>query len=303
MNDFIHRVPSAVLLYEEGDLEGLDLQCLGQYLTEKTHIPSKICGNIYSGLPEYKIEAMAKEYAKAKVKDPGRELTRSTAPESRPSGLGRVRRSGSTLSKTQTSGPGVEGLMLGEPLQGEWEYERRRIQNPQWRIFGILYDGGLYHKVISGLINKGEIDFDHCAILFTNQLFGTWDQDDRRYHARVSLYGFPNLISTSGLVEAPAKPKEFYLKKQMGVPVELLKEEYQDRFLDHGDPRMTEALKGYAMQAVFFHLAGNPFCEDPDCRLFNSHWQEEVLHSQLDGRYEFCPKHETILKELRERSI
>jgi hypothetical protein len=267
VNDFIHSLPSAVHLYEEGDLEGLNLQDLGQYLREKTHIPFQILGSVYSGLLEEKREAVTKEYARAKVKDPGK------------------------------------GLVFGEPLQAEWEYEQRRIRNPKWRIFGILYDGIGYQRVISGLIHKGKIDFTHCAILFTNQLFGTWDEDDRRYHARASLYGFPSLISTSGLVEAPAKPKEFYLKRQMGVPVELLKAEYEGRFLDHGDLRMTEVLKGYAMQALFFHLTGEPFCEDPDCRLFNSHWQEEVLHSQLDGRYEFCPKHETILKELRERSI
>jgi hypothetical protein len=139
-------------------------------------------------------------------------------------------------------------------------------------------------------------------ILFTNQLFGTWDRDNRRYHARVSLYGFPSLISTTGLFEAPARPKGYYLRKQMGVPIELLKEEYQGRFLEPGDARMTEVVKGYAMQALFFHLWGEPFCEDPDCRLFNSHWQEEVLHAQMDGRYEFCAKHEAILKRLRNRA-
>jgi hypothetical protein len=103
-------------------------------------------------------------------------------------------------------------------------------------------------------------------------------------------------------VEAPAKPKEYYLKRQMGVPMEMLKEEYQDRFLDHGDVRTAEVLKGYAMQALFFHLFGGPFCEDRDCRLFNSHWQEEVLHAQLDGKYEFCPRHEAMVRALKERA-
>jgi hypothetical protein len=267
VNGSIHRIPSAIHLYEEGDVGGIDLQEMGKYLTEKAHIPCRILGGIYQGLSPETEEVISKIFATARVKE---------------------------LDK---------GLTSGEPILGESEYEQRRIRNSKWRIFGILYDGILYQRVISGLINKEKIDFTHCTILFTNQLFGTWDPDDRRYHARVSLYGFPSLISTSGLVEAPAKPKEFYLKRQMGVPVELLKEEYEGRFLDHGDLRMTEVLKGYAMQALFFHLTGEPFCEDPDCRLFNSHWQKEVLRSQLDGRYEFCPRHETILKELRERSI
>ena len=55
-------------------------------------------------------------------------------------------------------------------------------------------------------------------------------------------------------------------------------------------------------KAHLFYVTGEPFCEDRDCRLFNSHWQEEVLHSQLDGQYEFCSRHEGILKGLRERS-
>ncbi len=212
------------------------------------------------------MEAIAKEFARIKVKDPGARF------------------------------------VLGSPLQAEIDYEKRRARDPKWRIFGILYEGVRYQKIVSELIDKGELDLTRCSILFTNQLFGTWDRGDLRYHARVSLYGFPNLISTTGLVEAPAKPKGFYLKKQVGVPVQLLKEEYQGRFLDHGDARTTEVLKGYAMQALFFHLSGEPFCEDPDCRLFNSHWQEEVLHSQLNGRYEFCPKHEEALKSLRKVS-
>jgi hypothetical protein len=65
---------------------------------------------------------------------------------------------------------------------------------------------------------------------------------------------------------------------------------------------MTEVMKGYAMQALLFHLTGDSFCGDRDCRLFNSHWQEEVLHSQMNGKYEFCPRHEKILKKLRFRN-
>jgi len=259
------KIPASIHLYQEGKLEGLNIEDLGQYLKEKTHIPFHLCGNIYKGLPEERIEAAAKEFARIKVKDPGR------------------------------------GFVFGLPLQAEIDYEKRRIRDPNWRVFGILYEGIWYQKIVSELIDKGELDFNRCCILFTNQLFGTWDRDNRRYHARVSIYGFPHLISTTGLVEAPAKPKGFYLKKQMGLSLELLKEEYQGRFLDHGDLRITEVLKGYAMQALFFHLSGEPFCEDRDCRLFNSHWQEEVLHAQIDGQYEFCPRHEGVLNELKSR--
>ena len=267
MNDFVRTIPSAIELYEEGNLEGLNITELGQYLEEKTHIPFHIRGNLYKKCSKKKLEEVAKEIARIRVRDPGKRFVSSV------------------------------------PFQAEVDYEKRRIRDPNWKIFGILYEGVLYQKIVSGLIFKGGVVFKRCIIFFTNQLFGTWDRDDRRYHARVSLYGFPNLISVTGLVEAPAKPKEYYLKRQMGLPVEMLKEEYQDRFLDHGDLRMTEVLKGYAMQALFFHIFGDPFCEDPDCRLFNSHWQEEVLHAQMNGQFEFCQRHEVILKAIKDRSM
>ncbi len=259
------HLPRFIDLYEEGDLNGLDLAQLGEYLEERTHIPSRRRGNIYRKIPKKKSQEIAKEFGRSRVKDPGKRF------------------------------------VPGEPFQAEVDYERRRIGDPTWKIFGILYEGGLYQAAVSNLVVHGGPVFKRCIILFTNQLFGTLDRDTNRYHARVSLYGFPNLISITGLVEAPAKPKEFYLKKQMGLPIEELKEEYREKFLDHGDPRMTEVLKGYAIQALFSHLTGDPFCDDQDCRLFNSHWQEEVLHSQTDGRYEFCPRHGKILKGLRER--
>lgn len=265
MNDFVDRIPSRIDLYEEGDLNSLDITKLGEYLEEKTHIPFRIRGNIYKRFPKTKLEELSKEFARVRVRDPEK----------------------------------MENERIS--FQAEVDYEKRRVQGPHRKIFGILYDGLLYQRIVSDLIFKGRLHLNHCGVLFTNQLFGTWDRDDRRYHARISLYGFPSLISITGLVEAPAKPKEFYLKRQLGTPVEWLKEEYQGRFLDHGDLRTTEVLKGYAMQALLFHMTGTPFCEDRDCRFFNSHWQEEVLHSQMDGRYEFCPRHEMILKGLRER--
>lgn len=263
MNSSVYPLlPSAIHLYWEGNLGSLDFVELGGYLTLKTCIPCHLRGNPYQGLFHEKKEEIAKEFAQARVRDPAKRLE------------------------------------VREPLQGEWEYERRRIQEHRWKIFGILYDGVLYQRIVSEVMPSEELIFNICNILFTNQLFGTWDWNDRRYHARVSLYGFPNLISISGMVEAPAKPKEFYLKKQMGFPIEILKKEYEGRFVDHDDPRMTDLLKGFALQALFFHIFGEPFCKEPDCRFFNAHWQEELFRAQLGG-VEFCQTHETLLKRMR----
>jgi len=184
------------------------------------------------------------------------------------------------------------------PMEAEVAYERRRIESEDFKSFGILYDGFGLQGIFSSAISEDERGLSHCHIIFTNQLLGTWDRNDRRYHARVSVYGFPSIISTTGVVEAPAKPREFYLKKQLGIPLEILKHEFKGRFIDYRNPRLTEVMKGYIMQALFFHMTGNPFCDNQDCRLYNAHWQEELIRAQLDGEYEFCGDHRRFLNRL-----
>jgi len=188
-----------------------------------------------------------------------------------------------------------------EPLGAEIEYERRKLLYSKVKSFGILYDGFELLALLSRLIPEAELSLDHCHIIFTNQLFGTWSEDDHRYHARVSVYGFPSLISTTGVVEAPAKPRDFYLKQQLGVSLLTLKEEFKGKFIAYNDLRLTEVMKGYVMQALFFHITGSPFCKNKNCRLFNAHWQEDLIQAQLTSKNDFCLQHEKILTHLASR--
>jgi len=43
-------------------------------------------------------------------------------------------------------------------------------------------------------------------------------------------------------------------------------------------------------------VTGQPFCEERGCRLFNAHWQEDLLYSQLGAGGEFCKYHNRIVK-------
>ncbi|KXB03402.1 hypothetical protein AKJ35_00575 [candidate division MSBL1 archaeon SCGC-AAA833F18] len=193
-----------------------------------------------------------------------------------------------------------------EPLLGEIRFEEELVQNPAKKVSGILYDGPSLMRVFSELLPEDEKNLSHLHVIYTNRLFGTWDQSDHRYHARVSIYGFPSIISTTGIVEAPAKPKEFYQLKRryaargQSIPIEDLKKKFQDRFIDYDDERLTEVMKGYLMQAVFHYFTSNPFCDDENCRLFNAHWQEEVLKAQLT-KPEFCLEHEKTIEEWKKR--
>ena len=195
-----------------------------------------------------------------------------------------------------------------DPFPVEIEHEKEQILHPK-NITGVMYDGIKMQNFYRSLIPENELGFSHLHIMFTSRLVGTWEKGDGRYHARVSVYGYPSIISTTGVVEAPAKPREFYvLRKALmasGVERELateeLKEKFSGQFIDNDDERFTDILKGYIMQAVFYHITFDPFCEDKNCRLFNAHWQEEMIHAQLEGK-EFCDKHEGILKKMNYRT-
>jgi len=193
-----------------------------------------------------------------------------------------------------------------EPVHAEIEFERRRLTNEDRGPFGILYDGFGFQRLLRRLLPPAELRLDCVHVVFTNRTIGTWDEDDKRYHLRAIILGIPAIISTTGLVEAPAKPREFYLaRQQMGLAARsqlthaLLKERFKGQFLDHDDARLTEVAKGYAMQAVMYQITGEAFCSDPDCRLFNAHWQAELIRAQLEGPGEYCARHEKLLATMR----
>ena len=61
--------------------------------------------------------------------------------------------------------------------------------------------------------------------------------------------------------------------------------------------RDRKIIEGYMLQAVFYYLTGDPFCENLDCRLNNAHWQKDLLYSQLKfGK--LCEKHQLTLEKL-----
>lgn len=210
---------------------------------------------------------------------------------------------------------GFAGLKIRDPmsqgqdfpaLPGEVEYERRRLTSSR-SMFGLLYHGEGAMRLMGELLPQNERGLAFLHIVVTNQLLGTYGGG--RYHLRTAVFGFPSLLSTTGLVEAPAKPREFYVLKQqyvaLGMPdaVVELEHELGERVLCHGDPRLTEVTKGYVMQALFYHVTGDPFCEDKGCRLYNAHWQEEVIGAQLRGDHQFCARHQGLLDELREGGL
>lgn len=185
-----------------------------------------------------------------------------------------------------------------QPLPGEVNFERRFLFTPHQKPLGILYDAWQLQKMMRSLLPVKENNWQNLHLVITNQLIGTWDQANSRYHYRTVFFGLPSIISIPGLVEAPAKPRQFYLKLKMGIPYEILKNEFRDFILDYEDPRLSEVLKGYLLQALFYHLTGDPFCPDPSCRLYNAHWQEEMIKAQIQEGLGLCPAHLETINQL-----
>ena len=160
-----------------------------------------------------------------------------------------------------------------------------------------MYDGFELQKILRYLNEDKEV----LHIIITNRLTCTFDENDNRYHARAAICANPAIISTTGIIEAPAKPREYYFEvmalKSQGLGIESAKEQYKNRFLEYNDKRLTKVLEGYILQIIFYNITGESFCEDIQCRLNNAHWQKDLLFSQIEIS-KLCKKHSEILENL-----
>jgi hypothetical protein len=213
--------------------------------------------------------------------------------------------------------PFYDQLERGQsPKIGDIIFERNLVmpnttsnEKPHFR----LYDGFMMQRLFEGMLSEKETFSDHVHIVFEDRLICTFSEDDWRYHARALICGTPSIISTTGIIEAPAKPKEWYLKKLHQFSIydtysieeeqeETWKKELTGKYIiDYRDYRINSVAAGYVLQALFFFLSeGNPFCNDNNCRLFNAHWQEDLMHSQIETN-ELCKKHILLLHEFNKK--
>jgi len=187
------------------------------------------------------------------------------------------------------------------PTNEEIKFEELNIEDTANTENIIMYDGFQLQKVFSNLISETENKSDIFHIFFTNKLTCTFDCNDYRYHGRALIGANPTLISTTGIIEAPAKPREYYYDLMtnftQGINVESIKQKYKGTYLEYKDSRLSQVIEGYLLQAIFYYEIGEPFCKDSRCRLFNAHWQKDLLESQLKIK-ELCVVHQKIFKKI-----
>lgn len=160
---------------------------------------------------------------------------------------------------------------------------------------GLLYDGRrlfeAYHGPLPGeLAAPGQ----RPVVVLTDRLVGTFEGD--RYHVRFLVNGHPCIVSPPGFVDGPARDRSFYMAKQMLGSAHDADQVSDDDHLTRGDERITTCVASALLQTLAYHDRGEPFCEDESCRLFNPHWQEDLLDTMATE--ELCSEHEAWIAEL-----
>ena len=179
------------------------------------------------------------------------------------------------------------------------------VETRQTDVSGVqdatYYDGFELQNALTGAIPEEEATLDILHIIFTDRLTCTYDHADSRYHGRAIIGSNPAIISTTGIIEAPAKSREYHIEmminSRIGTDIDIVKEKHRGSFLEYHDPRLSDIVKGYVLQAIFYHETGDAFCDDVNCRLYNAHWQRDLLHSQVKIR-KLCSAHQKILDHM-----
>ncbi|WP_135667136.1 DUF7001 family protein [Halorhabdus rudnickae] len=190
----------------------------------------------------------------------------------------------------------------GNTMLGIVRYEERALERPE-RAGGVIYDGLAVQRALHDRVPTEECGLDHLHVPLLDRVVGTWGDHDGRWHKRVNVLGQPALVSVPGVYEAPAKPEQYYKQQQKHAmlsgdapPREVLENEVDGEFLVADDPRTTEALCGYALQAYHYLKTGEEFCDEPDCRLSNPHRQPGVIEAQLRDP-PFCDRHAELYRQ------
>ena len=184
----------------------------------------------------------------------------------------------------------------GNEMLGIVRYEERALDHPE-RAGGVIYDGQQVQRALGARLPADERGLDHLHVPLLNRVLGTWGDHDKRWHKRVNVLGQPALLSVPGLFEAPAKPEVYYQEQQRHAmlsgdapPREVLENQVDGEFLVEDDPRATDAINGYVLQAIEYLDTGTAFCDDERCRLHNAHRQPGVIDAQL-REPAFCETH------------
>lgn len=255
---------SKIFIYDEPRVPEIKITCLARFISDLIGVEVEIRENIFEYLKSSK--TIASELSSIRVLNPYSPFERH------------------------------------DPTSEEIEFEDQFLYDRSSSNNIILYDGFELQNILKKAIVDHESNSSNLHIAFTTKLTCTYDLQDCRYHGRAVICSNPSIVSTTGIIEAPAKPRAFYtgIYQNMthGLNLDALRSQFRGRFLEYHDKNLDKVVRGYVLQTIFYYYTGNPFCDSKECVLYNAHWQEELLHSQIVvGK--LCDNHQRILQSMR----
>lgn len=187
------------------------------------------------------------------------------------------------------------------PTKEEMDFEEKSYGNNSNSNI-VLYDGFELQRIMQCMIPNEELSSEMFHLVFTTRLGCTYDYDDYRYHGRAVICSNPSFISTTGIIEAPAKPRAYYISMHQtisqGLNLDALREQFRGRFLEYHDKNLDQVVRGYALQAILYYITAEPFCDSAECILYNAHWQEDLICAQIQSG-KLCMHHQKILESIK----
>lgn len=173
--------------------------------------------------------------------------------------------------------------------------------DPEASELGLVFEAAAYQAILRLLVDPAEAAADCAHIVFTDNAIGSWRNEGEAFRLHIICMGEPSIISTTGLVEALPRPREYEFKRShfamFGADEDVLEdlaEGFANCTFGYGDARINELCKGYALMACFYRMFGEAFCDNPSCRLYAAQTQEELIAVQCGPEVGLCERHENM---------
>lgn len=172
---------------------------------------------------------------------------------------------------------------------------------PDEHDLGVVYRAGPLQDVMRALIPAAERGPAALHLVFMTACIGRFVAGESHLQLQIVQHGEPAIVSTTGLVEAPALPREYAFRRAqlLGFGLEEAAEELDGRFaeaaLGHGDTRINRVATGIALQAVFQRGFGEVGCADPSCPLHPAASHDELCRAHLSEHSRLCDRHARMI--------
>lgn len=179
---------------------------------------------------------------------------------------------------------------------------------PEERDLGVVYEAEPLQAVMRTLIPAEERGEDILHLVFITQCIGRFVAGESHFRLQIVQHGEPAIISTTGMVEAPALPREYAFRRAqllsfgMDEAAEELDGLFAEETFRHEDPRINRVATGIALQAVFQRACGEVGCSEPTCPLRLAATHDELVQAHLSDDSRLCDRHARMLIAAREAS-